>query len=163
MWYRVFGLNDAPPDLAALLEHLHAAGLPAVAHFRGDDLGWTGGELVLGEAAVTVERYLAKEDDLRDDLNTWAGWLETRADQPRHGELMQHVIGTKQLITVRRPPDVALDRLCDEVHVLNRRLDAGDQLLRIARELTTLNESLQALAYAALGQQAPTVRRRRTG
>lgn len=56
-----------------------------------------------------------------------------------------------------------LDRLCDEVHALNRKLDSGDQLLRIAQELSTLNESLQALAYAALGQQAPTVRRRRTG
>jgi hypothetical protein len=56
-----------------------------------------------------------------------------------------------------------LDRLCAEMHTLNRRLDTNDQLPRIARELSTLNESLQALAYAALGQQAPTVRRRRTG
>ena len=56
-----------------------------------------------------------------------------------------------------------LDRLCEEMHTLNKRLDSNDQLLRIARELSTLNESLQALAYAALGQQAPTVRRRRTG
>jgi hypothetical protein len=56
-----------------------------------------------------------------------------------------------------------LDRLCEEVRILNRRLDSGDQLLRIARELSTLNESLQALAYAALGQQGPQVRRRRTG
>jgi hypothetical protein len=56
-----------------------------------------------------------------------------------------------------------LDRLCDEMHALNKRLDSNDQLLRIARELSTLNESLQTLAYAALGQQTPTVRRRRTG
>jgi hypothetical protein len=55
-----------------------------------------------------------------------------------------------------------LDRLCDEVRVLNRRLDSSDQLLRIARELSTLNESLQTLAYAALGQQGPQVRRRRS-
>jgi hypothetical protein len=55
-----------------------------------------------------------------------------------------------------------LDRLCDEVRVLNRRLDSGDQLLHIARELSTLNESLQTLAYAALGQQGPQVRRRRS-
>jgi hypothetical protein len=55
-----------------------------------------------------------------------------------------------------------LDRLCDEVHALNRRLDSHEQLLRIAHELGSLNESLQALAYAALGQQAPTVRRRRS-
>jgi hypothetical protein len=56
-----------------------------------------------------------------------------------------------------------LDRLCDEVHSLTRRLDTNEQLLRITRELATLNESLQALAYAALGTQAPNLRRRRTG
>ena len=56
-----------------------------------------------------------------------------------------------------------LDRLCDEVHALNRRLDRGDELQRIARELSLLNESLQALAYAALGHQGPQVRRRRAG
>jgi hypothetical protein len=56
-----------------------------------------------------------------------------------------------------------LDRLCDEMHSLNKRLDSNEHLLLISRELASLNESLQALAYAALGQQAPTVRRRRTG
>ena len=56
-----------------------------------------------------------------------------------------------------------LDRLCDEVHALTRRLDTQEQLLSISRELATLNESLQALAYAALGHQGPSVRRRRTG
>ncbi len=56
-----------------------------------------------------------------------------------------------------------LDRLCEEMHGLNRRLDTGDHLIRIARELSLLNESLQALAYAALGQQGPQVRRRRAG
>ena len=55
-----------------------------------------------------------------------------------------------------------LDRLCDEVHGLNRRLDSNDQLARISNELSSLNESLQALAYAALGQQGPQVRRRRS-
>ena len=55
-----------------------------------------------------------------------------------------------------------LDRLCDEVHSLNRKLDTSEHLLRISRELASLNESLQALAYAALGQQAPQVRRRRS-
>ncbi|MGZ4358660.1 MAG: hypothetical protein ACXVYM_07900 [Gaiellaceae bacterium] len=54
-----------------------------------------------------------------------------------------------------------LDRLCDEVHALNQRLETGEQLFRIARELSTLNESLQTLAYAALGHQGPQVRRRR--
>jgi hypothetical protein len=56
-----------------------------------------------------------------------------------------------------------LDRLADEVGALNRRLDVDEHLLRIARELASLNESLQALAYAAIGHQGPNVRRRRTG
>ena len=55
-----------------------------------------------------------------------------------------------------------LDRLVVEMERLNRRLDASDDLARIGGELRTLNESLQALAYAALGTQAPSVRRRRS-
>jgi hypothetical protein len=54
-----------------------------------------------------------------------------------------------------------LDRLCAEMHTLNRRLDSTEHLLRIAHELSNLNDSLQALAYAALGQQGPQIRRRR--
>ena len=56
-----------------------------------------------------------------------------------------------------------LDAISAELHALNRKLDHGEGLLRIAHELTTLNDSLQALAYAALGHQGPQVRRRRTG
>lgn len=56
-----------------------------------------------------------------------------------------------------------LDRIAGELHVLNGRLDHADGLLRVTHELRTLNESLQALAYAALGQQGPQVRRRRSG
>lgn len=55
-----------------------------------------------------------------------------------------------------------LDRIADELAETNKRLDNEENFLRIARELSTLNESLQALAYAALGQQAPQVRRRRS-
>jgi hypothetical protein len=56
-----------------------------------------------------------------------------------------------------------LDQLVAEVRRLNERLDRGDELQKIARELSLLNESLGALAYAALGQQGPHVRRRRAG
>jgi hypothetical protein len=55
-----------------------------------------------------------------------------------------------------------LDRLCAEVHALNRRFETAEGLVRIVHELSTLNESLQTLAYAALGQQGPQVRRRRS-
>ena len=53
-----------------------------------------------------------------------------------------------------------LDRIGDELAKTNKRLDNDENFIRLARELATLNESLQALAYAALGQQAPQVRRR---
>jgi hypothetical protein len=56
-----------------------------------------------------------------------------------------------------------LDGLAHELRALNRRLDNGDQLDRIAREVAALNESLGALALAALGQRGPEVRRRRAG
>jgi hypothetical protein len=56
-----------------------------------------------------------------------------------------------------------LDGLRAELQQLNRRLDNTEGYLALAHELRSLNESLQALAYAALGQQGPQVRRRRTG
>jgi hypothetical protein len=53
-----------------------------------------------------------------------------------------------------------LDKLTVEVARINRRLESGEGMTRIARELSLLNESLQTLAYAALGRQGPDVRRR---
>jgi hypothetical protein len=74
---------------------------------------------------------------------------------------------------VDRPRDVGdrqldallerLDRLTAELHGLNRRLDSGENLAPVVRELALLNDSLQALAYASLGHQGPQVRRRRAG
>jgi hypothetical protein len=55
-----------------------------------------------------------------------------------------------------------LDRIAVELARLNRRQEAREDLAVIARELRTLNESLTALAYAALGQRGPEVRRRRS-
>jgi hypothetical protein len=72
---------------------------------------------------------------------------------------------------VERPTEVSdkqleallqrLDRVGTELERLNTRLDRSEELTMIAHELRNLNESLQALAYAALGQQGPQVRRRR--
>ncbi len=56
-----------------------------------------------------------------------------------------------------------IDRLTAEVARINRRLEASEGLVLVARELSQLNESMQALAYAALGRQGPDVRRRRAG
>ena len=56
-----------------------------------------------------------------------------------------------------------LDRIAEELGRLNAREERREDLTVIGHELRNLNESLQALAYAALGHQGPQVRRRRTG
>jgi hypothetical protein len=114
MWYRVFGRSGVEPPVADLAAHLHGRGRAVEPHFRGDDLGWTGGELRLPGAGspIFLERYLASEEDIRDDLNAHAAELETMDYDPNHARLMGHVIQTKQLFTLRKPLDAA-----DEVAV----------------------------------------------
>lgn len=56
-----------------------------------------------------------------------------------------------------------LDRIGDELAKLNRRAESDETIVRLTREVANLNEALQAIAYAALGQQAPSIRRRRAG
>jgi hypothetical protein len=120
MWYRVFGrgLNEVSP--AALAAHLHAAGLSVEPHFKGDDLGWTSGEFHLDglNTPVLLDRYLAAEDDIRNDLNSYAAILETCDYSPNSGPLMERVIQTQQLIVLRKPLDavneVTLEQLLIE-------------------------------------------------
>jgi HPt (histidine-containing phosphotransfer) domain-containing protein len=52
-----------------------------------------------------------------------------------------------------------LDTIAARLEQIDRRLEAQEGANQIARELRTLEESLNALAYAALGQ-SPRVRRR---
>jgi archaellum component FlaC len=52
-----------------------------------------------------------------------------------------------------------LDRIADELERLNRKTEQQEGFVLVARELRELSESLNALAYAALGQ-APQVRRK---
>lgn len=54
-----------------------------------------------------------------------------------------------------------LDAIAEELRRLNARDERREELSVIAHELHALNESLSALAYAALGTQGPQVRRRR--
>ena len=120
MWYRVFGLSESEPSPAALVGHLHALGLAVEPHFKGDDLGWTSGELRLPAAGtpIMLARFLAAVDDIRDDLNAYAAELETCDYSPNSGMLMHHAIQTKQLLTLRKPIDaadeVAVERVLEE-------------------------------------------------
>ncbi|CAN5517605.1 hypothetical protein BH11PLA2_BH11PLA2_09520 [soil metagenome] len=106
MWHRVFGRSAVNISPALLTEHLHALGLAVTPHFKGDDLGWTSGELHLATGSpVMLDRWLTETDDLRDDLNGFAAELETFDYSPNAQPLMERVIQTSQMITLRKPVD----------------------------------------------------------
>lgn len=117
MWYRVFGKLESESSPAALTASLRAAGLAVEPHFKGDDLGWTSGELRLagGGTPILLERYLASEDDIRDDLNAYAAELETCDYSPNHLPLMEHAIQTKQLIVLRSPLDTPNEVIAEQI------------------------------------------------
>ena len=116
---RVFCRSDAHLPVAAIVGELFARGFKPVPHFKGDDLGWTGGTLILpgNGSAIQVDRFLTDEDELRPDLNRFAAELETLDYSPNHRPLMEWVIQTRQMVAFRRPIDHAdeatLDRFCD--------------------------------------------------
>jgi hypothetical protein len=68
----------------------------------------------------------------------------------------QHDVGDRQLDALLQ----RLDRIADELERLNRMTERNDGFILVAREIHELQESLNALAYAALGQAPPNVRRR---
>lgn len=72
--------------------------------------------------------------------------------------VMEHKdVGDRQLDALLE----RLDRIGEQLERMNRLIEKQDGFLLVARELHDLNESLNALAYAALGQAPPRVQRRR--
>src|SRR5262249_50891904 len=71
-WFRIFGTNDVQPEPAALLEYLHGLGMEVEGHFHGDEKGWFQADLIVpdGRAVLKLERFLAKEEGIRAELNT---------------------------------------------------------------------------------------------
>jgi hypothetical protein len=68
----------------------------------------------------------------------------------------QHEFGDRQLDALLD----RLDRIADELERLNRTAERQEGFTLMARELRELNESMNTLAYAALGHAPPRVRRR---
>jgi len=118
MWYRIFcrSAEELPPG--DLLAKVREQGIAVEARFKWDNLGWTTADFTFGQGTpVFAERYLTDTDDLRNDLNTWAGYLETLVYSPNSVPLMERVIQTKQLITLRKPlghsNEAGVERLCE--------------------------------------------------
>ena len=117
-WYRIFGRAEQQPTPAALLEYLRELGVAGPLHFHDDEEGWTSVEVPLAEgfSPLNLECFLASETGIRAELNNWAAWLETCDYSPNHAPLMERVIQTRQLYTLRRPLDhadeVRLEKVC---------------------------------------------------
>ena len=123
-WHRVFGTTDTHPEPAAVLAGLSARGLHATGHFRGDERGWFHAELRSPGGAVEVECYLADEEGIRHELNTWAAWLESAGAE--HPALMQQMIATTRLFTIHPADDAAdAEPLCVALCRLLAELTAG--------------------------------------
>ena len=97
---------------------------------------------------------------LLDALGGDATVVRTRADllnaSVEFDAVEQHDVGDRQLDALLE----RLDRIADELERLNRTTERQEGFTLVARELHDLQESLNALAYAALGQAPPRVRRR---
>jgi hypothetical protein len=116
MWYRVFCRSTDSLEPRDLVARLTTGGRPVRGEFQPDDLTWSSGALRLGSGTpVYVERLGTAEDNLRNDLNTWAAYLETLDYSPNHTRLMEHVIQTQQLFTIRKPLDHANESAVDDL------------------------------------------------
>ena len=135
IWYRVFAAKEGEPDLAGFAQQLIDTGFEIPLIPRGDDQGWFEIRLDVEKerSPLIVERYLATEEGMRQDLNTWAAWLETCDYSPNHVWLMERVIQSQQLFAMRRPVDhsdeARLDDLC--LAIVNYLADGTDGLIQI--------------------------------
>jgi hypothetical protein len=118
LWYRVFGRSGQTVALEDLVRELQRLDPDAEARFKTDDRGWYHAELRAPEleSPLILESYWQDEEGIRHQLQSWAAWLETCADNPHHQPLMERIIGTQQIFTISRPAEAEnahlLDRVC---------------------------------------------------
>jgi hypothetical protein len=117
LWYRVFGSTDAEVTPDSIRSHLAGRGVVIGSQFASDDAGWIRAEIRFAQTTpLHLERFQVGEPGIRGELNTWAAFLETCDYDPIHVSLMERVIQTKQLFTLRRPVDhadeVLVEGLC---------------------------------------------------
>jgi hypothetical protein len=116
LWYRVFGGNNVEPAPGAILAHLNGLGAVVTGRFRGDADGWFEADLLVADTtALHLERFLAAEEGIRAELNSYVAWLETREGSPQQGALIARVVQTVQLFTLERPDGPGDGELLDRL------------------------------------------------
>ena len=122
MTIRVFAASDSMPQPADLQSWLDEHGHSAPLNVTGDDLGWLSIEFTAPslDATIRIERYLTEEDDLRDELDTWAGWVENQPECEATTRLMQQIITTGQVFTIRAVASTNDANLITELEAIAR-------------------------------------------
>jgi hypothetical protein len=129
LWYRVFAARDTIPAPAALDACLAGAGVPWPSTVVGDAEGWYCIEFALdANTSLVLERWLADEEGIRAELNSWAAYLETCNDSSHVQLLMERTIQARQLFTLYRPT------LAGEAVLMKRACVALIQYLAAATE-----------------------------
>jgi len=117
LWYRIFGRRDFEVSPPTVMAHLAAAGIDVTCSFTPPGDAWLAAEFRFAPTApIRLERFRTEEEGIRAELNSWAAFLETCDYEPNHIALMERVIQTRQLFTVRKPVDcsdeVLAERIC---------------------------------------------------
>jgi hypothetical protein len=113
MWYRIFGSSSEMPEPKHILRFLENQTASISTAFAADESGWYRADIRIDEVTLHLERYLAEEQGIRAELNSWAAWLETREDAPEHIRLMERMIQTAQLFTLQcEETSERSDRVC---------------------------------------------------
>jgi hypothetical protein len=116
MWYRVFGTNETQVAPNAILSEIQRQWPVVVGNFSGDEGCWVQATISIADTTpIHVERFLSSEEGIRAELNTWAAYLETCDYSPNYARLMEDMIRTKQLFTIRRPIDAANEVMVEGV------------------------------------------------
>lgn len=105
-WFRIFNPSLADWEPEKVMEGLQPLFPGIQGKFRTDDDGWF--QLVLSHESLgelPIDRFLSTEKGVRAQLNTWAGWLETK---DRH-DLMEKIIQVGQIISFELPDDLESD------------------------------------------------------
>ena len=137
IWYRVFGRSETPVSSGLLQAALQRFGEGVALEFVSDEEEWVQFTVVYGKGSpLIMERFQVTEEGIRAELNTWAGFLETCDYSPSHVPLMEHMIQTVQLFTLRRPIDVSdevlVEDLCETLcQVIARATDGVYQIDRV--------------------------------
>jgi hypothetical protein len=106
LWYRIFAGNAVMPEEIGIERCLASSAVEAKISWASSSQGWYRGDIALEKGiSLVLERWLADEEGIRGELNTWAGYLETCPDSPHRQTLMERTIQAKQLFTLRRPID----------------------------------------------------------